>query len=273
VRDLGSENGTLLNGEPLDGERTLRNGDELELGESVVRLVHTEPVGLSVPYVKTRKPRPSLPRPLVIAAGVGALAAAWFVFGATPRSQTPRPPEAPAAAPEGPAPVVTKLPVPAVPSDAPPAAAAVEPAPRPHHAATASSFAVAVAKGDALAAADPSAALAAYQAALTLDESSGGGHAALLRAKIARTAVPAATAFVAGGKFEQARAACDIAERAGADVTRVRTSLEAAAARLFADARTHPGPDAQALYRRILRIVPPSSQWHEKALAQLGEAP
>src|SRR5215470_14137186 len=83
VRDLGSENGTLLNGEPLDGERTLRNGDELELGESVVRLVHTEPVGLSVPYVKTRKPRPSLPRPLVIAAGVGALAAAWFVFGAT----------------------------------------------------------------------------------------------------------------------------------------------------------------------------------------------
>src|SRR5262249_11332449 len=171
VRDLDSENGTLLKGEPLEGERTLRNGDELELGESVVRLVHTEPVGLSVPYVKTRKPRPSLARPLVIAAGVGALAAAWFVFGATPRSQTPRSPEAPAAAPEGPAPVVTKLPVPAVPPDAPTAAAVLEPAPRPHRAVTA--LDAALAKGDALAASDPAAALAAYQAAQTLDESSG----------------------------------------------------------------------------------------------------
>src|SRR5215470_15899498 len=83
ARDNGSENGTLLNGEPLEGERMLRHGDELEIGESVVRLVHAEPVGLSVPFVKTRKPRPSLARPLMLAAGAGALVAAWFVFGSS----------------------------------------------------------------------------------------------------------------------------------------------------------------------------------------------
>src|SRR5215468_11069744 len=129
ARDSGSENGTLLNGEPLEGERMLRHGDELEIGQSVVRLVHGEPVGLSVPFVKTRKPRPSLARPLMLAAGAGALAAAWFVFGAGSRGQKPRAPEPPtpvAAAPAAaPAPVVVSLPLP----DAPPPPPAEPPPP------------------------------------------------------------------------------------------------------------------------------------------------
>src|SRR5215468_6266974 len=129
ARDSGSENGTLLNGEPLEGERMLRHGDELEIGQSVVRLVHGEPVGLSVPFVKTRKPRPSLARPLMLAAGAGALAAAWFVFGAGSRGQKPRAEEPPpvVAAPAAPPPVVTSLPTP----DAPPPPPAAAPAPRP----------------------------------------------------------------------------------------------------------------------------------------------
>jgi hypothetical protein len=32
VRDLGSTNGTFLNGEPLDAERALRTGDRIEIG-------------------------------------------------------------------------------------------------------------------------------------------------------------------------------------------------------------------------------------------------
>jgi serine/threonine protein kinase len=39
VRDLGSRNGTYLNGVLIDGERDLRDGDELWLGGAVVRVV------------------------------------------------------------------------------------------------------------------------------------------------------------------------------------------------------------------------------------------
>ena len=34
IRDLGSRNGTYLNGEKIDAERVLRSGDELRLGKS-----------------------------------------------------------------------------------------------------------------------------------------------------------------------------------------------------------------------------------------------
>lgn len=36
VRDLGSSNGTFVNGEPLVGERRLRSGDDIRLGEAHV---------------------------------------------------------------------------------------------------------------------------------------------------------------------------------------------------------------------------------------------
>ncbi|WP_307872646.1 FHA domain-containing serine/threonine-protein kinase [Paractinoplanes ovalisporus] len=38
VRDLGSHNGTYVNGTRIDGERDLRDGDELGLGDAVVRV-------------------------------------------------------------------------------------------------------------------------------------------------------------------------------------------------------------------------------------------
>jgi pSer/pThr/pTyr-binding forkhead associated (FHA) protein len=40
IRDLGSRNGTYLNGEKIDAERVLRSGDELRVGKS--RLVYLE---------------------------------------------------------------------------------------------------------------------------------------------------------------------------------------------------------------------------------------
>ena len=46
LRDLGSRNGTLLNGEAVTGERSLTEGDELQVGPLVfkVHLHTTEPV-------------------------------------------------------------------------------------------------------------------------------------------------------------------------------------------------------------------------------------
>ncbi|MBL7255347.1 protein kinase domain-containing protein [Paractinoplanes lichenicola] len=38
VRDLGSRNGTSVNGVPIDGERELHDGDELRLGDTVARV-------------------------------------------------------------------------------------------------------------------------------------------------------------------------------------------------------------------------------------------
>jgi pSer/pThr/pTyr-binding forkhead associated (FHA) protein len=56
VKDLGSTNGTHVNGEPLTGERTLRPGDQLQFGkidavyetDSPAR-VHSQPQGASEP--------------------------------------------------------------------------------------------------------------------------------------------------------------------------------------------------------------------------------
>jgi transcriptional regulator with GAF, ATPase, and Fis domain len=39
VRDLGSRNGTFLNGEPLVGESPLRSGDEVQVGDTLLRFV------------------------------------------------------------------------------------------------------------------------------------------------------------------------------------------------------------------------------------------
>ena len=40
IRDVGSRNGTFINGEKIDAERVLRSGDELRLGKA--RLVYLE---------------------------------------------------------------------------------------------------------------------------------------------------------------------------------------------------------------------------------------
>jgi len=45
VRDLGSTNGTLLNGQPLHESRPLRTGDVLQMGSTVFRVADTVPEG------------------------------------------------------------------------------------------------------------------------------------------------------------------------------------------------------------------------------------
>jgi pSer/pThr/pTyr-binding forkhead associated (FHA) protein len=42
VRDLGSTNGTLLNGQPLDAERALEPGDRIEIGGVTVSFCHLD---------------------------------------------------------------------------------------------------------------------------------------------------------------------------------------------------------------------------------------
>lgn len=42
VRDLGSTNGTLVNGAPVDGERALQSGDRIGIGSSVVTFCRVE---------------------------------------------------------------------------------------------------------------------------------------------------------------------------------------------------------------------------------------
>jgi predicted component of type VI protein secretion system len=141
ARDQGSGNGTLVNGEPLAGARVLRDGDELELGRTTLRLVlcgataiarplahvttaeiaremqsvplpapaapEPAPIGTTVPIVRTRRPPPRLGRGLALVAAVLALAAAVLAFVRSGGRDAPRP---------APAPVVTPLP----PPDAPP---------------------------------------------------------------------------------------------------------------------------------------------------------
>src|SRR5262245_42475378 len=78
ARDEGSGNGTLRNGEPIAGEATLDEGDELEIGSTVIRVVGApgpaaEPPGplaepVRVPKVETRPPRRD-PKPFFIAGG------------------------------------------------------------------------------------------------------------------------------------------------------------------------------------------------------------
>jgi pSer/pThr/pTyr-binding forkhead associated (FHA) protein len=43
VRDLGSTNGTLVNGERVEGERKLRPGDRIEVGGVAVTFCHVDP--------------------------------------------------------------------------------------------------------------------------------------------------------------------------------------------------------------------------------------
>lgn len=50
VVDLGSKNGTLLNGARLEGERALRHGDVITLGEHVLTFLEREPVEVEDDY-------------------------------------------------------------------------------------------------------------------------------------------------------------------------------------------------------------------------------
>jgi pSer/pThr/pTyr-binding forkhead associated (FHA) protein len=49
VRDLGSTNGTLVNGTRLVGERPMQPGDQLQVGPLVLQLVEDAPAGPDAP--------------------------------------------------------------------------------------------------------------------------------------------------------------------------------------------------------------------------------
>ena len=64
VEDLGSSNGTMLNGKPVD-RRMLRDGDRIEIGKTVIVYREGDLPGRSKPNeaaVQTR-PRPPQPQP------------------------------------------------------------------------------------------------------------------------------------------------------------------------------------------------------------------
>ncbi len=56
IRDLGSRNGTLINGERVMGERELTNGDQLQIGPLVFE-VRLEATPASTPELLVVKPR------------------------------------------------------------------------------------------------------------------------------------------------------------------------------------------------------------------------
>jgi pSer/pThr/pTyr-binding forkhead associated (FHA) protein len=62
VEDLGSRNGTLVNGQPLRGRRKLREGDVLQLADEILRVEDGTAADTAEPAAPT--PTPSQPPPL-----------------------------------------------------------------------------------------------------------------------------------------------------------------------------------------------------------------
>jgi type III secretion system (T3SS) inner membrane Yop/YscD-like protein len=339
ARDEGSGNGTLKNGVPIEGEVALVDGDELEIGQTSIKLVYSAGRvivdGAPLTTVRTRQPRRNSLRPVLLVAGavvclgtVGVL-----VLSVATRHAPPTPTLAPAPPPPPPPIVVTQLaaePAPPVapapgqtrvhrPSSssgaAPRRPSAPDPGPRTPNAAREAQgayedkdFATAarlardaadanpadndtllelardyaavgagLTRGDSNAESAPQVALTAYQDALAADVRSGKSvHSAMIRAKLGKVAPAAARAFFDGGRYEAARAACDMAVNYGVGgdprVGETRKLLEDAAGDLFhraQDLQERSSPEAERLYRRVLQIVPADSPWASKALAAL----
>ncbi|NUN50757.1 MAG: FHA domain-containing protein, partial [Candidatus Brocadiae bacterium] len=58
ARDLGSRNGTILNGQPLSAPATLRPGDRLQIGEATFEFVDDSPA-----RAEAAPPPPAAPHP------------------------------------------------------------------------------------------------------------------------------------------------------------------------------------------------------------------
>ncbi|NOX56340.1 MAG: FHA domain-containing protein [Planctomycetes bacterium] len=56
VRDLGSDTGTFVNDERVEGERTLKPGDVLRIGPVLLELAREKPGGQVEPHASTAKP-------------------------------------------------------------------------------------------------------------------------------------------------------------------------------------------------------------------------
>lgn len=132
-----------------------------------------------------------------------------------------------------------------------------------------------LARGDANAESSPGVALSAYQDALAADVRSGDSvHGAMLRQHLGKVAPGAAVAFFDAGRYEQARAACDLAVNYGGGgdsrVRETRQKLEQAAGELYRRATTTTDTEeAKQLYRRVVKMVPADSDWSSKATQAL----
>ena len=74
VEDLGTRNGTLLNGEPMAGAARLEPGDRLDIGDSVVRFMGDEAdAGRAATAVTDAHPRATEALPATMAGGRDAV--------------------------------------------------------------------------------------------------------------------------------------------------------------------------------------------------------
>jgi pSer/pThr/pTyr-binding forkhead associated (FHA) protein len=134
-----------------------------------------------------------------------------------------------------------------------------------------------LALGESNQSSNPTAAMAAYERALRLDQrSAAGAHGKLIRLHLSALAPKVPASHMAQGRFEAAREAILAAERYGAGdhpmVNRVREALERKAGEFYRSAytqRKQAPAAARALLQRIVRMVPPSSPWHPKATRAL----
>ena len=157
VEDLGSSNGTMVNGQRLTGARALRDQDKLQLGAVEIRVVIPEPppqsdatIALDATRKMTPEPvaeptrvRPPSPSPAPPAQPVDAHSGKTATETVSPRSAqptapptpAPRPPAASSAAPPAPSAEITPPPRPSSPpapavSPPPLSATIAKPAPR-----------------------------------------------------------------------------------------------------------------------------------------------
>jgi uncharacterized RDD family membrane protein YckC len=106
VRDLGSSNGTFVNGEKVDGERALANGDRVTVGEADVVVRILPPVEPADATMKVHIPPMTAPAPEVGATQLFGDAPPPLppVAAASPASPAPPPPIAPPPPPRAAAP-------------------------------------------------------------------------------------------------------------------------------------------------------------------------
>jgi adenylate cyclase len=127
LRDLGSLNGTYVNGERVRGEAALKHGDEIALGTTRARFDDgkTSPGVKQAPgsagWQRTASPAPAVPVPASPAAWSNPAAAATPARPVSPAGQAPAPREPPPQPPPQPLPQPPPQPAPAA---APPASSA-----------------------------------------------------------------------------------------------------------------------------------------------------
>ena len=140
LRDLGSSNGTFVNGERVDGEIPLTDGDRVVVGEAELVLRMLAPLGPSEatarlvipPLTAPPGPPPPAPAPAPVVPAVGTAdvprvgpgPGAHAAWAPTPLSRIPPPAVSPLASPPTPAGVAPLPPTPPTPPAPPPPAPA-----------------------------------------------------------------------------------------------------------------------------------------------------